>query len=122
MTRVTFVSSTLAPSLYYVNVIPRSIQVPLGVEPAGRETNIATYYPSSLDPTGATSLNVLAGGELRGIDIRVRKGRVYSIRGKAVDEANDSAAVTTRVTLSSKEDNTISQSSFPQPARPADGT
>jgi len=109
----------LAPGLYYVNVIPRTTVVALGTEPVGQESYVTTYYSNSVNPSGATALNLSAGGELRGIDIRVRKGRVYSIRGKTADIANGGVAVTARVGLSSKEDSTINGS---QPARPADGT
>lgn len=115
----------LTPGLYYLNAIPRPSILPIGTQPVrvgDNLENIITYYPSGLGPGSATSLNLLAGGELRGIDIRVRKGRVYSIRGKTVDKTHEGAAVTARVSLSSKEDSSVNMSSFPQTARPSDGT
>jgi protocatechuate 3,4-dioxygenase beta subunit len=42
----------------------------------------ATYYPSTTNSTTAVPVDVGAGGEVRGIDIRLVKTRVYRVRGK----------------------------------------
>jgi hypothetical protein len=44
----------------------------------------ATYYPSTPSSTTAVPVDVGAGGEVRGIDIRLVKTRVYRVRGKVV--------------------------------------
>ncbi len=79
----------LAPGRYYLSVTDRrTISVMLDSDQAGKdvpESNVTTYYPNALDPAGAVPLDVMAGVELRGIDIRMRRAKVYSIRGKAVD-------------------------------------
>jgi hypothetical protein len=41
-----------------------------------------TWYPSSLDSSSATPVDLLPGQELRGAEIRLRRGSVYRIRGK----------------------------------------
>jgi hypothetical protein len=46
--------------------------------------DVPTYYPNALDPTGAAELVVGAGGRLDGINIRLRRERVYSVTGKAM--------------------------------------
>jgi hypothetical protein len=43
--------------------------------------DVATYYPNALDPTGATMLDVAAGGRLEGINVRLRRERVYAVTG-----------------------------------------
>src|SRR6185503_20253495 len=41
----------------------------------------ATYYPSTPDQLQAIPVDVTSGNEMRGIDIRLRKTRVFRIRG-----------------------------------------
>jgi hypothetical protein len=48
------------------------------------EEYVTTYYPGSIDQTGARPIEVAAGQELPGMDIRMQKSRVYRIRGKVV--------------------------------------
>ncbi len=83
--------SNLAPGRYYLSATDRRTSTP--VTAVGRpgqqgtpEVNVTTYYPNALDPTSAAALDLAAGGEVRA-DIRMRKARVYSIRGRAVDSA-----------------------------------
>jgi protocatechuate 3,4-dioxygenase beta subunit len=46
--------------------------------------DVPTYYPNALDPTGAAELVVGAGGRLDGINIKLRRERVYSVTGKVM--------------------------------------
>jgi len=57
-------------------------------------SNVTTYYPDSVDASGATALQVDAGSELRGIDIRIRRERVFSIRGLIIDAVTGKPAKT----------------------------
>jgi len=41
-----------------------------------------TYHPGTADLASARALDVEAGQELPGIDIRLQKNRVYRVRGK----------------------------------------
>src|SRR5207248_2679210 len=45
----------------------------------------ATYYPSTMDSANAVPVDVGAGSEIRGIDIRLRKTQVFRIRGKVAN-------------------------------------
>jgi hypothetical protein len=56
------------------------------------EANVPTYYPNSLDAANASPLNVMAGAELQGIDIRLRQLRVYEFKAKLVNGIDGSPA------------------------------
>jgi len=47
------------------------------------EANLVTAYPGSLDIEGAKALEL--SGELRGVDIRLLRTKVYTVKGKAVN-------------------------------------
>jgi Carboxypeptidase regulatory-like domain len=71
--------------------------------PAGRSAAtsayVATFYPSELTPQAASTVTLTPGAELRSIDIRVRRERVYAIRGRAVDAATGMPAIDARLEL-----------------------
>jgi beta-lactamase regulating signal transducer with metallopeptidase domain len=67
----------IPPGRYYLAVSPVE-QSPYAE--AGT-TDLSTYYPSALDPSGAVALDVAAGARLQGIDVRLRRERVYRVRG-----------------------------------------
>jgi hypothetical protein len=52
---------------------------------APQANDVTTFYPNALDAKSAAPVDVAAGGEIRGIEIRLRKERTFSVRGKAVD-------------------------------------
>jgi hypothetical protein len=65
---------------------------PSAVLPTKPEENyVDTFYPNSLDFAGAIAFNVTAGAELRGMDIQLRKSRVFRVRGQVVDESGHTA-------------------------------
>lgn len=47
-----------------------------------REIYVATFYPSTSDPSAAGPIEVAAGAEVRGLEIRLRKARTFRIRGR----------------------------------------
>jgi hypothetical protein len=49
------------------------------------EGYVSTYYPGTVDAGTASPVNVRAGTEVRGIDIRMLKSRVIRIRGKILN-------------------------------------
>jgi len=75
--------ANLTPGRYFLMVQDRQLAVATS-GPASPEGPIATYYPNGTDAQSAAPIDVVAGQELRGIDVRMRKGRVYSARGKVV--------------------------------------
>lgn len=48
---------------------------------AGREGFLKTYFPNTLDVTAASPIEANPGAEIRGIEIHVRRGRLYEVRG-----------------------------------------
>jgi hypothetical protein len=44
-----------------------------------------TYYPNTLDPAAAVVIDVRPGGELSGIDFRMRLQQTYHVRGRVID-------------------------------------
>lgn len=79
-----FRAANLPPGRYYVLVADRrALETAAGAAPqSGRTGNIATFYPNATDVQAAVPLDVSPGTELRGIDIRFRSGRMFSVRGK----------------------------------------
>jgi hypothetical protein len=43
---------------------------------------IQTFYPSATEPAGATGIDIGPEAELRGIDIRMQRGRIFRVSGK----------------------------------------
>jgi protocatechuate 3,4-dioxygenase beta subunit len=80
----------LAPGRYYISATDRRVVANFNQERPGRagevqEGNITTYYPNGADVSSAVAVDVAAGGEIRGIDIRLLRAKVYTVRGKATD-------------------------------------
>ena len=90
--------ASLAPGRYYIGFGPsenhRAVLAGIvaTVHPvrskAPSEADFPTFYPNSPDIAHAEPVDVVAGGELRRIDIRLRRSHVYTIRGK-VTSANE---------------------------------
>ena len=51
------------------------------------EAYVMTYFPNANDASSAAPIDVTAGQEIRGIEIRMRKQPVFSIRGKVAVNA-----------------------------------
>jgi hypothetical protein len=75
----------LAPGRYYLAVADRRGGDTAANGAAPAEGNVTTFYPNATDAQGAVPLNVTPGSELRGIDVKMRGGRLFSVRGKAVN-------------------------------------
>jgi protocatechuate 3,4-dioxygenase beta subunit len=81
--------SDLAPGRYFISANYNRMMFN-GEAPARNtagkpeEEYVITYYPGTTDQAGASPLDLQAGQELPGVDIRMKKARVYRIRGKIV--------------------------------------
>ena len=80
----------LTPGHYYVSATDRRVLQNFTPERPGRagtvqEGNITTFYPNGADVSSAVAVDVAAGAEMRGTDIRLLQAKVYAVRGKAVD-------------------------------------
>jgi hypothetical protein len=56
---------------------------------------VPTYYPSTINRAGAEHIQVRAGADLAGYEIRLRTSPVYHVRGKVLDESGKPASGTT---------------------------
>lgn len=75
------------PGRYYVSVSASRNYLNFGVDRSAarqpEEANAsATYYPSTTEIQSATQISVPLGGTVQGIDIRLRKERVFRVKGK----------------------------------------
>ena len=83
--------SELAPGRYWISANYRARMMAFGEAPRTsgdkpEEDYVITYYPGTADQAGARAIDVQAGQEIPGIDIRMQKTRVYRIRGKVAGE------------------------------------
>jgi hypothetical protein len=101
--------ANISPGNYYLaargNVTSTEFRVMLADAPSAifpetpEESYQITYYPSSLSPEGAATVQVAPGAEIRAVDIRLRKARVFRVRGQVVDGATGQLVAETRVGL-----------------------
>jgi hypothetical protein len=86
-----FRAPNLSPGRYYVATSPQKIaDIQSGIERSAAvkgETQgpIPTYYPNADDPSTASPVDVGPGAEVRGIDVRLRKARVFRVTGKVMN-------------------------------------
>ncbi|HEY6391509.1 MAG TPA: carboxypeptidase-like regulatory domain-containing protein [Bryobacteraceae bacterium] len=85
----------LPPGTYYLRAAIRADRFqfisPLTVfsesKPHGGDA--PTYYPSTTEPAGATQIVIAAGAQLKGIDIQMRRAKLYAVRGRQIlDQAH----------------------------------
>ncbi len=77
--------ANLAPGRYYLVVTDRRLLDIATSSPAAQNASVATFFPNGADLQGAAPIDVIAGQELRGIDVRMRQGRTFTVRGKVMD-------------------------------------
>ncbi len=85
----------LEPGRWYVRVTKKMVQP----NAKGRVHSVlaemdflVTFYPGVVRESEASSIEVAAGAELSQIEVRLRKTRVYHIRGKVIDAGGQAAA------------------------------
>jgi protocatechuate 3,4-dioxygenase beta subunit len=87
-----FVVGNLSPGRYYVSAEWRSGAQPGPARKTTREAWVTTYFSNTIDPAAAAPVEVAAGAEVRGIEIRLRKSHVFHIRGRVVNIADGTPA------------------------------
>src|SRR5207253_10278594 len=120
----------LSPGRYYISADPRGTGLigPVQEQPgraaaAPKATDVTTFYPNALDAKSAAPVDVGAGGEIRGIEIRLRRERTYSIRGKAIDTTIGGPAVNVYVLVVPPEATTVGPATLSNMTRAsADGS
>jgi uncharacterized protein (DUF2141 family) len=71
----------------YVLVAVRARQADLAGDAASPIGPLSTFYPNSPDPKGAIPLELVAGQQRTGVDIRMLEGAVFSVRGKMLSQS-----------------------------------
>jgi protocatechuate 3,4-dioxygenase beta subunit len=79
-----FVAGNLTPGRYYLAAGVPGFGDQLTSD---RERYVVTYFPNTADPTAAAPVEVGPGAEVRNLAIRVRKSRVYTVRGRVTPPA-----------------------------------
>lgn len=77
--------ANLTPGRYYLSATDRLTSISNFSAPSA-EANLPTYYPNAPDAQSAAALEVAAGADLRGMDLRMRKGKVFQVRGKVTGQ------------------------------------
>ena len=88
--------NNLASGRYYFQASdPRLIDVTINGWPPGgprRDAVVPTYSPSAETPSRVEAVEILPASELRGMDIRLLRAPVYSVRGRAITDDGTSMA------------------------------
>jgi hypothetical protein len=89
-----FLMANLVAGKYYLGATNMQAMRMGGRDRPGRkgpqDDYVTTYYPSALDSTQAAPIEVTAGIDVRGIEIRMRKTRVFRIVGRAMHSSGAS--------------------------------
>jgi protocatechuate 3,4-dioxygenase beta subunit len=85
----TYKISNIAPGRYYLSAIPPRMNSFEGTRKADpidptkpEEDLITTYYPGVTDISSANTIEVVAGRDMPGTDVRLQKSQVFRIKGK----------------------------------------
>lgn len=86
--------ANVAPGTVYLQVTPaRGMGGPSGVtEDKPDLAYVNTYYPGTTDAAQASKIDVTAGSELTGFEIKLQKTRVFRVKGKVVDDSTGQPA------------------------------
>ncbi len=87
-----FVIGDLAAGRYYLRVEDEPRPSGNGREVSGpKEAFVPTYYPSAIELSKAILVPIETGAEVRDLEIRFQKARVFRIRGTMVDASSGAA-------------------------------
>jgi hypothetical protein len=85
-----FTFTGLKPGRYYLSASPATIgPTPQPGLKRDEEAFAETFYPSASDQANSVPIDLKPGGEIRNLEIRFRKERVFRIRGKIVGADSD---------------------------------
>jgi Carboxypeptidase regulatory-like domain len=77
----------LPPGRYFIAAMVNARMGPgfqSQIEPAGIETATTTFYPSTLDASQATPVDVQMGFTVQGADVRVLRARAFAVSGQVI--------------------------------------
>lgn len=121
-----FVVGNLAAGRYYLSATDNRNQMMGMTEKPGRkgpeEGYVTTYFPNALDPSAASPIEINAGAELRGIEIRLRKARVFHVRGRVVNTLTGATPLGMMLTITPKDNSDFMFGRNMQSIRGKDGS
>jgi len=84
----------VGPGRYFISaaVAQLATPVPTGSSQRPRRSEqvyVTMYYPEATDISAASAIDIAAGAELRGLEIRLRKVPVFRVSGKVVNAVSD---------------------------------
>ena len=87
-----YVLSSISPGRYFLKAgCPSAAATAQSTEAEATEGCAPAYYPNSLDPAEAAPIELRPGDDVRGIDIRLGKTRLFHIRGTVIRETGEPA-------------------------------
>ncbi len=96
------------PGRYIVGVSarPGAVSLLLGISQNvfADHTFPATYYPGTLDPTRASSIEIQPGTEVSGIDMVIVQPMTFRVRGRVVDQTTGKPPQTANVSISPRQE------------------
>jgi hypothetical protein len=103
--------SNLLPGRYLLAAVPPRISYfepvhkngPRGDPAKPEEELVTTYFPSALDAASATTIEVVAGRDIRGTDLQLRKSQVFRIRGKLSGSINPELGTALRISITRRD-------------------
>ena len=91
----------LAPSRYYLSANHRPM--PVFTRSSAEDGYAPTYYPGTADVAGAAPIQVIAGNQMRGIDIGLTRVRTVRVSGRVTNPAATAATRNVMVFLMPRE-------------------
>jgi hypothetical protein len=90
-----FAIGNLIAGRYYLEAsdppsLTQSVQREIRTGTRGDERYVPTYYPNAINTSSATIIDVPSGVELRNMNIRLQKARVFHVYGRVVDASGSS--------------------------------
>jgi hypothetical protein len=113
------------PGHYYLSASSSSRPISPGLLLGGGGNNNKyprTFYPGVTDFAAATEIDVLPGGELGGMDLRLRQEPVFHVRGRIIDAASGQPPANASISITPREQLGGGVFSSSGPYNRADGT
>ncbi len=97
-----FVFGNLTPGRYFVSAQDMEMELAAAGRKGPVEVYAPTFFPNVPDAESAAPITLAAGADVRGIDIRLRKARVFHVSGRVVNATTGRSGTNLPLMLVSK--------------------